>query len=96
MPLIRVSSAELSSSGSQLRSAADQIRDTNSRAMNIANSTAGVWEGEAKAQFDQLFARWQNGARQMQEGLDGISTLIQQAATSYESAEQQIKSSFNG
>jgi len=92
---LRVASDVMRQHGSQIRAAAGQILESNTQATNSAVQIQDAWEGDAKAQFDLLFQKWQSGAKQMQEGLDGIANLIDSAATNYDNAEQQIKSSFN-
>jgi WXG100 family type VII secretion target len=62
----------------------------------IAPLVGGDWAGQASAQFNALWEQWQDGARQLNDALSGISGLLGQAGASYAQAESQIASSFRG
>ena len=62
--------------------------------MSVANAISGVWEGQAKVNHE-LFQRWHNGARQMQEGLDGHLHSHPAGGDQLPVGQQQIKSSFS-
>lgn len=56
----------------------------------------GEWQGQARERFRELYDQWDSGAQQLQQALDGIATLLQQAGQSYEEAERAVASSFAG
>jgi early secretory antigenic target protein ESAT-6 len=56
----------------------------------------GEWTGQARERFRELYDQWDVGAQQLQQALDGIARLLQQAGQSYEDAERSVASSFAG
>jgi WXG100 family type VII secretion target len=60
----------------------------------IAPLVAGDWGGQAAVQFHAMWDQWQQAARQLGESLQGISTLLDNAGTSYAQAESAIASTF--
>jgi WXG100 family type VII secretion target len=52
------------------------------------------WSGTASAQFAGLYEAFDRHARGLNEALQGIGVLLQNAGTTYASAEQQIAASF--
>ena len=97
MATIKVTAEELSSTASQLNTAAGQIEAENSRAMSQVQALVGAgWQGAASASFESAFAQWKSGADNVQSALASISGQLNQAATSYDSTESQIAGSFGG
>jgi WXG100 family type VII secretion target len=97
MAFIKVTAEELQSTSSQLNSAAAQIEAENSQAMSQVQALVGAgWQGAASGSFETAFAQWKSGADQVRGALAQISTLLNQAAATYESTESQIAGSFNG
>lgn len=95
MAFIKVTAEELASTASQLNTAAAQIEAENSQAMAQVQALVGAgWQGAASSAFDAAFAQWKTGADQVQSALAQISGLLNTAAASYDSTEQQIASSF--
>lgn len=95
MAFIKVTAEELSSTAAQLNSAAAQIQAENSQAMSQVQALVGAgWQGAASGAFEAAFAQWKTGADQVQSALAQISGLLNTAATSYDSTESQIASSF--
>jgi ESAT-6 family protein len=52
------------------------------------------WAGVAQARFLTLWEQWQRDSAGVHQALMGISQLMQQAGTHYESTEQGIATSF--
>src|ERR1700726_3035319 len=97
MAFIKVTAEELSSTASQLTTAAAQIQAENSQAMSQVQALVGAgWQGAASGAFEAAFAQWKTGADQVQSALTQISHLLNIAAASYDSTEPQIASSFGG
>ncbi|HXP28833.1 MAG TPA: WXG100 family type VII secretion target [Solirubrobacteraceae bacterium] len=97
MAFIKVTAEELSSTASQLTAAAAQIEAENSQAMSQVQALVGAgWQGAASGAFEAAFAQWKTGADQVQSALAQISSLLNNAAGTYDSTEQQIASSFGG
>ncbi len=97
MTIIKVTAEDLTSTASQLNTAASQIEAENQRAMGQVQALVGAgWEGAASASFENAFAQWKSGADQIQSALASISAQLTAAASSYESTESQIAGSFGG
>lgn len=97
MSFLKVTAEELHQVAGQLQTAAANINDENGRAMNQVNALIGEgWDGAASAQFNALFAEWKTGADQVQEALHGISGLLSQAGTQYQSTEDAVRQSMTG
>jgi early secretory antigenic target protein ESAT-6 len=95
MAFIKVTAEELSSTASALNSAAAQIEAENAQAMSRVQALVGAgWQGAASGAFETAFANWNRGAEQVQQALAQISSQLNTAASTYDSAEQQIASSF--
>ena len=93
MGLIRVTSEELRQQGNHTASVAQNVQDLLATLHSQIADLSTRWEGAASSGFQSLFADWQNGARTVQQSLDGIAKLLGVAAETYENAEQSIKSS---
>lgn len=97
MGYIKVTAEELQSVSGQLNNAAAAILDENTRAMGQVSGLVGAgWEGAASTQFSTLFQQWKTGADQVQEALNGISQLLNNAGVAYASTEDQIRQSMAG
>jgi WXG100 family type VII secretion target len=96
MSYIKVTGEQLGSVSAQLNSAASTLNEVNTSAMSQANSLAGIWEGQAHAQFEALFTSWKQGSDQVQQALAGISQLLSNAQTTYANAETGIAQSMQG
>jgi WXG100 family type VII secretion target len=60
----------------------------------LGGLVGGEWAGNASAQFDALWQKYNQGAKQMIEALRGIGTLLNQAGTAYADAESAIAKTF--
>jgi WXG100 family type VII secretion target len=97
MAFIKVTAEELSSTSSQLTSAAAQIEAENTQAMSQVQALVGAgWQGAASGAFEAAFQQWKSGAEQVQSALAQISQQLSVAASTYDSTESQIASSFGG
>lgn len=97
MSYIKVTADELGSVSGQLTTAAQNINDVNTSAMNQVNGLVGAgWQGAASAQFNTLFTQWKSGSDQVQQALHGISQLLKGAGTAYAQTEEQIRQSLQG
>lgn len=91
MSLIRVTSEELHTQSTQVASGATQVEDIVNRLSGQVTDLAGRWEGAASASFQDMYQQWQQGARQCNEAMKSIATFLNQAAATYEQAEEQIR-----
>lgn len=95
MAYIKVTAEELQQLSGQLQSTAGSIQGESDTARSQVQALVGAgWEGAASSQFDALFQQWDTSAKQLIEALTGISTLLQQAGTTYEETEQSVARSF--
>jgi WXG100 family type VII secretion target len=60
----------------------------------LGGLVGGEWAGNASAQFDALWQKYNQGAQQMIEALRGIGTLLNNAGTAYHDAEAAIAKTF--
>ncbi|MCR6490607.1 WXG100 family type VII secretion target [Amycolatopsis sp. OK19-0408] len=52
-------------------------------------ATRAGWQGEAQKAFDHVMMRFDDDARQMNQALQRIADLLQEAGSKYERSEQQ-------
>jgi len=91
---IAVTPEQLQSVGTQLNAGAANIESTLSQLASQVAPLQSEWQGVAQARFQELWAEWQRSSRGIQDALQGISQLTQQAGANYESTEQGIAASF--
>jgi WXG100 family type VII secretion target len=94
MGVLKVTSEELLSLAQSLKSGGDQVQTQLDSMRRQVEPVATEWEGAASTSFQQLWSEWQSGARQVQQALDGISALLNNAGHTYQSAEDSVKSSM--
>jgi WXG100 family type VII secretion target len=94
MGLLKVTSEELVSLSQSLKTGSDQVQAQLDAMMRQVEPVASTWEGAASSSFQELWAEWRSGAVQIQQALTGISTLLSNAATTYQSAETSIQRSM--
>lgn len=91
---IRVTPEQLAAMSARVNSGAAHIDAELSGLAASLSPLGSDWAGVAQQRFEALWAEWQRSARTLHEALSGISTLLAQAGTHYETAEQAIASSF--
>jgi WXG100 family type VII secretion target len=95
MAIIKVTSEDLHATSASLKSAAETIKNTSEQAKSqVEGLVQGDWTGTASSAFDQAFMQWKSGADQVDQALNRIGELLNNAAQSYETTEQNITSSF--
>ena len=95
MSLIKVTAEDLHSLSSQVSTGSTQIQDQLSRMQNeVLNVVGGDWQGAASGQFNSLWDEWQRSAAGLKDALDGISRLLNNAGTQYQSTEDAIRTSM--
>jgi len=94
MGMLKVTSEELVSLSQSLKTGSDQVQAQLDAMRRQVEPVAATWEGAASSSFQQLWQEWQNGANQVKEALMGISTLLNHAASTYQSAETAIQRSM--
>ena len=92
---IKVLPEQLQQVSGQLRAGASNIDGTLSQLASQVAPLGSDWAGVAQARFLELWAEWQRGAQQIHEALNGISMLMSQAGSGFESNDQAIGNMFN-
>lgn len=92
---ISVTPEQLREISAQMSAGAADVESTLSRLAGVVSPLQSEWVGTAQAQFEALWNQWQRDASGLHSALTGIAQLTQNAASSYESTEQSIASSFN-
>ena len=95
MANILVTPEQLQSISTQLQAGAANIESTLAQLAGQVAPLQSEWQGMAQARFQELWAEWQRSSRGIQEALNGISVLTQQAGSHYAEAETNIAGSFN-
>jgi WXG100 family type VII secretion target len=95
MSLIKVTSEELHTLSSNVATGSGSIQDQLARMQGeVLGVVDGGWQGAASGQFHALWDEWQRSAAGLKDALDGISRLLQGAATQYQNTEDAIRSSM--
>ena len=92
MASIRVTPEELESQAQQLVNGSGEVQAIIAKLMGQVNALAGQWDGQGRVAFEQLFQEWQKGANMTKEGMEGLSTFLNQAATAYRDTDSAIGS----
>ena len=95
MANILVTPEQLQSISTQLQAGAANIDSTLAQLAGQVAPLQSEWQGMAQARFQELWAEWQRSSRGIQEALNGIAVLTQQAGAQYQDAETNIAGSFN-
>lgn len=92
---ISVTPEQLQQISAQMSAGAADVEAILSRLAGNVAPLQSEWVGSAQAQFEALWDEWQRDANGLHSALTGIAQLTQNAATSYESTEQSITTSFS-
>jgi WXG100 family type VII secretion target len=96
LSFIKVSAEELAQVSAQLKSTATQVARDSAQALGLVNGLVDQgWEGAASSQFDALFTQWKKTADKLIESPNGVSTLLNNARTTYADTEQSIARSMS-
>lgn len=97
MAIIKVTSEQLRSVSSQLRTGSDdvaqQLQQMESQVKALVDAD---WEGAASDSFRDLWDQWHTGARDVKEALTGISQQLGTAAQTYQDTEDQLAAQMRG
>lgn len=92
---ITVTPEQLREISTQMNAGAADVEAVLSRLAGVVAPLRSEWVGTAQAQFETLWDQWQRDATGLHSALTGVVQLTQNAATSYESTEQSVATSFN-
>jgi WXG100 family type VII secretion target len=88
--LLKVTSEQLQSLSGQVASGSSEIESQLNSLRSQLMPLATDWEGGASTRFQELWDEWQRSASGIKDALDGISSLLGGAASTYTDAEDQI------
>lgn len=97
MSTIKVTADELRQLAGSIQQGAGNIQGESDRLLKQVQGLVGQgWEGAASQSFNDLFAKWNSSATQLQQALDGIHKLLAGAADTYDQTEAAIAKSMGG
>lgn len=91
---IKVTPEQLASVSMRVHGGADKVQGILGELSSAVAPLGSDWAGVAQTRFQSLWDEWQRSAKSLHQALEGISTLTNQASTSYAQAEQAIAQSF--
>ena len=97
MAVVKVTFEELQSTAQALTSGAQNINDELNQLKGRVDGLVGSgWEGAASGAFHELYNKWQQGAVQVHDALDGISQMLAAAAKTYQETESALANQMRG
>lgn len=93
---LQVTWQELSSAATKIKSGKGEITTKLGELKSLVDNLGGTWQGAASGAYANLYQNWNQGASQLFESLEGIASMLSQAANAYEQTETQLKSGFSG
>ena len=94
MANITVTPEQLQDTANRLLAGAASIEQTLGELTSNVAPLRSEWRGDAQAQFEMLWDQWHRSGRDLNDALNGIARLTQQAGVHYADTEGAIKSSF--
>lgn len=91
---LKVTPEQLQGVASQLRNGASNIEGVNGQLRGNVQPLGADWAGVAQARFTQLWEQWARSSRELNEALNGMASLMNQAGVSYATTEEQISKTF--
>ena len=95
MSVIRVTPEQLQTMSGRVASGAGSIDAELQGLRSMLAPLGSEWAGTAQTRFVTLWEEWQRSARSLNDVLQQISGLLNQAGLSYAQAEQAIAGSFS-
>lgn len=97
MPAIKVTSEQLQSVSSQLASGSQEVsQQLDTMRARVQGLVDADWNGAASDSFHELYTKWNTGAMQVKEALDGISQMLAKAGQTYQQTEDQLAQQLRG
>lgn len=97
MATIKVTSEQLSTVASQLAAGSNEVE---SQLSTMKGQVAGLvdadWGGAASDSFRDLWDKWNSGANQLHEALEGIHQMLSSAANAYQETEDKLAQQLRG
>jgi WXG100 family type VII secretion target len=94
---LKVTSEQLHSVANQLQAGKEDVeQQLTSMESKVKSLVDADWSGAASDSFRDLWDKWHNGAAQVRDALDGISTMLNQTAKAYQETEDQLATQLRG
>ena len=92
--LIKVTPEQLASVAGQLRGGASTIESTLGQLESQVAPLGSDWAGVGQARFLQLWQQWQTSSRQLEQALQEIARLMNQASGTYAEGDSAVAAMF--
>ncbi len=96
MGAIKVTSEQLDAVSRQLDTGRGDVAQQLATMAGRVKSLDTDWQGSASSAFQEMWDKWHAGAKQVEEALSGISSLLARAATTYRETEEGLSSQMRG
>ena len=93
---ITVTSSELRETATDMRSTGATIDEELNRMLGRVQTFTASWTGQAASSFDSFYQQMNQGWSQLKEGMEGVSQMLDGAASSYDETEAGISGQFSG
>jgi WXG100 family type VII secretion target len=94
MSTLLVTSENLLGLSAEALATSDEVSALLDRLRARVKPVSGTWQGQASDAFQALFDDWDRGANQVRDALSGIASLLHAAGTTYQQAEDGIRSAM--
>ncbi len=94
MNYIAVTSTELRDNAARMRATASSVQDELNRMLSGVQALANTWQGSASASFNTYYSEMNKSWSQVKQSLEGIASMLDQTATSYDETEAQLAGRF--
>ena len=91
---ITVTSTELHETSSDMKATAQSIQEELNRMLTRVQTLTSSWTGQAAGAFDAYYQQMSAGWSQLRDGMEGVATMLDTAARSYEETETGIAGQF--
>lgn len=91
MAKIGVQSEDIRGQSDAVKSDFVQVHDILARRTAEIGNLASTWQGAASDAFQQRWADWQSGARNVEHAMEAMGLFLGQAAEAYEATEDQLR-----
>jgi WXG100 family type VII secretion target len=97
MTTLKVTSEQLHSVSNQLQAGKEDVeQQLASMESKVKALVDADWSGAASDSFRDLWDKWHNGAGQVRDALEGISTMLNETAKAYQETEDQLATQLRG
>ena len=95
MPNVHVDYQELQRSASQLKSGEQDIESQLGRLKSMIDSlvSSGFVTDQASGKFQQSYDQWNNGAKNVIQGLQGMSSFLEKAIAQHQQLDSELSKS---